>query len=68
MKLLRRGNRTEGVSERCEYYRGASPCSEPSAGELRLATWGHKLPQGMCAEHVKPEAHPPDLHDHLFAW
>ena len=65
MKLLRRGDHTEGVSETCEY---AGTCREPSAGELRGHTMNHKLPWGMCAGHVKPEHHPPDLRDRLYGW
>jgi hypothetical protein len=70
VKLLRRGNRTEGVDERCEYCVRGYRCKEPSAGELRAGQMASRkqVPWGMCAEHVKPEAHPPDLHDHLFAW
>ena len=69
MNLLRR-SRTEGVSERCEYYVRGYRCKEPSAGELR----GHhlaareQLPWGMCAEHVKAEHHPPDLRKKLYRW
>lgn len=65
MKLLRRGERTEGVSERCEY---AGTCRNPSAGELRAHSMEHKLPWGMCDEHLKPVHHPPDHHDRLYRW
>lgn len=65
MKLLRRGDRTEGVSETCEY---AGTCREPSAGELRAHTAAHKLPWGMCAEHLKPGYHPAEHHERLFRW
>jgi len=71
VKLLQRGSRTEGVSERCEYHAGGFRCKEPSAGELRahaMADRNHGIPWGMCAEHVKPQHHPPDLRKHLFAW
>ena len=66
MKLLRRGEHTEGVSERCEY--GVPACGQPSVGELRAHKARHPLPWGVCAEHVKPEHHPPDLHQHLHRW
>jgi hypothetical protein len=70
VKLLRRGEHTEGVAERCEYYAGALRCKGPSAGELRAHQMAarNQIPRGMCAEHVKPEHHPPDLHKHLFRW
>lgn len=70
MKLLRRGSRTEGVSETCEYHVRGRRCREPSAGELRAGNMAARkqVPWGMCAEHVKPEHHPPDLHDHLYRW
>lgn len=72
MELAGHGNRTGGVSERCEYYThgGARRCPEPSAGELRagrMLTPGD-VPWGMCAGHVKPEHHPADLHKHLYRW
>jgi hypothetical protein len=68
VKLLRRDSRTEGVSGTCEY--GGGRCREPSAGELRAHQMGARkhVPWGMCAEHVKPQHHPPDLHKHLFRW
>lgn len=69
MKLVRRGEHTEGVSETCEYRTGEPLCGEPSAGELRAhSAPGHRLPWGMCAGHVKPEHHPADVHDQLYCW
>ncbi len=71
MKLTRRGEHTEGVSETCEYqaYRaGIASCGAPSAGELRAHSMEHRLPWGLCAEHLKPEAHPLDLRSHLYCW
>lgn len=68
VKLFRRGNRTEGVSATCEYAFKHKVCGEPSAGELRGHTMDHRLPWGMCGEHLKPVHHPPDLRDKLFPW
>lgn len=68
MKLLRRGDHTEGVDERCEYVAEGHRCTGPSAGEMRGHSMMHKLPWGMCAEHVKPEHHPADLRDRLYPW
>jgi hypothetical protein len=70
VKLLRRGSRTEGVSERCEYYVRFHQCKEPSAGEMRAHQMvaRQQVPWGMCAEHVRPECHPPDLREHLYPW
>jgi hypothetical protein len=65
MKLIRRGEHTEGVSETCE-FRGM--CREPSAGELRAHSAEHKLPWGLCDVHLKPEHHPPDLRGRLHRW
>jgi len=62
--------RTEGVSERCEYYVKGFRCKEPSAGEMRAhqMTARNHVPWGMCAEHVKPEHHPPDVRKYLYRW
>jgi hypothetical protein len=68
VKLIRRGERTEGVSETCEYHVFGVSCGDASAGELRAHRMGHPLPWGMCGEHVKPEHHPPDLRDKLHRW
>jgi hypothetical protein len=64
VRLIRRGEHTEGVSEICEF----TGCREPSAGELRAHFRLHKLPWGMCDEHLKPEHHPEDLHGKLHRW
>jgi hypothetical protein len=48
----------------CEY----ASCRAPAVGELRahqLLTHG---PWAMCEEHIKPEAHPPDLRKALHRW
>ena len=70
MKLTRRGEHTEGVSETCEYRHTVRVCAcgAPSAGELRAHSMEHRLPWGLCAEHLKPEHHPLDLRPHLHRW
>jgi hypothetical protein len=60
--------RTEGTSDTCEY--GEGRCRKPAAGELRahrMAARNH-IPWAMCAGHLKPEAHPPDLRKALVRW
>ena len=48
----------------CEY----GTCHEPAVGELRAHNQRERGPWAMCAEHVKPEAHPPDLRKKLVRW
>jgi hypothetical protein len=58
--------RTFGTSDTCVYY----GCHENGAGELRgnYPMDGPRIPRTMCAKHIKPEAHPEDLHDKLAMW
>jgi hypothetical protein len=48
----------------CEY----ANCHGPGVGELRAHNLREHGPWIMCAEHIKPEAHPPDLRDKLHRW
>jgi hypothetical protein len=61
--------KTEGVSDRCEYG-GWGFCRLPAAGELRAHSMDRrgKIPWAMCAAHVRPEFHPPDLRKRLVKW
>ena len=58
--------KTAGVADRCEY----GTCREPAAGELRAHNMERRggIPWAMCAAHVKPEHHPPDLRKKLVRW
>ena len=65
---VRPGERT-AVSDACEYSPRGGRCREPGAGELRAhMNFGQRGPWTMCSGHLKPEAHPADLHDKLFSW
>jgi hypothetical protein len=53
----------------CTYIEQNRPCREKSVGKLLghfylQQNGGHGWP--LCARHIKPEMHPPDLHDKLF--
>jgi hypothetical protein len=55
----------------CTYVEQGRACHANAVGELR----GHYYIQQndgngwpMCARHIKPEMHPPDLHGKLFHW
>ncbi len=52
----------------CTYVEDYRPCHEQAVGELRGHTMLSGKPWPMCARHVKPEMHPPDLHGKLFRW
>ena len=65
--LTRRANRTPGTSDTCEYIN----CNEPSAGEMAAhyyKDWNNGIPWAFCTTHIKPDAHPTDLHDKLVRW
>jgi hypothetical protein len=64
-------NRTPGTEDLCAYCPPGKRCREEGAGELRshyYKTHNNGIPWTMCAEHMKPEHHPPDLHDKLAKW
>jgi hypothetical protein len=58
------GKRTPGTSDWCEY----AGCHHPALGELRAHYSGHPLPWSMCADHIRPAAHPSDLRRWLVLW
>ena len=43
---------------------------KPAVGELRahLMWRPNKQPWPLCEDHIKAEAHPPDLRKHLHRW
>jgi hypothetical protein len=49
----------------CEY---AGACRAPAAGELQAHNQREHGPWALCEEHMKPEFHPPDLHNKLVRW
>jgi hypothetical protein len=55
----------------CTYIEQNRPCHDGAVGELRghyYKTYNDGRGWPMCARHLKPEMHPPDLHDKLFHW
>lgn len=58
--------RTGGTADTCEY----AFCHAPGAGEARYhaLTERNGIPWTMCAEHVKPEHHPPVDRKWLVKW
>jgi hypothetical protein len=66
-RMVSHAGRTEGVNDTCEY---GGRCGKPAAGELRahnMTARGH-IPWALCATHIKPEYHPPDLRKSLVRW
>lgn len=51
------------AAQECTY----AECKDPAVGELRAHLLGHG-PWPMCEQHIKPEAHPPDLRGQLVHW
>ena len=58
--------------KRCEY----AWCKDPAVGELDAGGWrmrydlppAERHPWWLCEVHLRPGAHPPDLHKHLRRW
>ena len=55
-------------SKTCAYYvdGGKRRCRQPAAGVIKADRFS--VPALMCDEHLRPEAHPPDLRDKLIRW
>lgn len=66
-------------AQECTYLERGRRCHDPAAGVLD-ANYGTGLPDftggahdpgtpwPMCDRHLRPEYHPPDLHEHLKRW